>query len=179
MIKWWSSDQYYKQTSKKIQKIHILRQIRFQNLRKVNTPNQSKEHYMWDSVIFLKSTHLVHPCKPHPGSTPMENSVASWGVRYTRLTSTGVENVERGRSIILINGFGFSNSPWVVRSIFQNHVELFVQFFKITLSCSFNFLKSRWVVRRQHLGWILVVLDNFLKSHVSRLRLHVASPLWK
>jgi len=108
--------------------------------------------------LFLKSTHLAHPCKPHQGGTPLENSGASWGVRYTQLTSTGVENVERGRSIFLISGFGFSNSPWVVRSSFQ---------------------KSRWIVQRQHVGWILVVLDNFPKSHFSRLRLHVASPFWK
>ena len=31
--------------------------------------------------LFLKSTHLVHPCKPHHGGTPLENSGASWGVR--------------------------------------------------------------------------------------------------
>ena len=110
--------------------------------------------------LFLKSTHLVHPCKPHHGGTPLENSGASWGVRYTRLTSTGVENFERGRSIL-------------------NVAVQWIWFFKFTLSCSFNFFKPRWVVRRQQVGWILVVLDNFLKSHVSRLRLHVASPFWK
>jgi len=45
--------------------------------------------------VLLKSvlpSRMVHPCKPHHGGTFLEN-------------------VERGRSIILINGFGFSNSP--------------------------------------------------------------------
>ena len=40
---------------------------------------------MW---LFFKSTHLVHPCTPHHGGTPLENSGTLWGVRHTRLTST-------------------------------------------------------------------------------------------
>jgi len=40
---------------------------------------------MW---LFLKSTHLVHPCTPHHGGTPLENFGSPWGVGYIRLTST-------------------------------------------------------------------------------------------
>jgi len=43
---------------------------------------------MW---LFLKSTHLVHPCTSHHSDTPMENSGTPWGVRHTRLTSTDLE----------------------------------------------------------------------------------------
>ena len=42
---------------------------------------------MW---LFLKSIQLVHPCTPHRGGTPLENSGTPWGVQYTRLTSTGL-----------------------------------------------------------------------------------------
>ena len=42
---------------------------------------------MW---LFLKNTHLVHPCTPHLGGTPLEISGTPWGVRFTRLTSTGL-----------------------------------------------------------------------------------------
>jgi len=40
--------------------------------------------------LFFKSTHLVHPCTPHHGGTPLQNSGTPWGVRYTRLTSTAL-----------------------------------------------------------------------------------------
>ena len=118
----WSSDGHLTNISnkqaRKYRNFTFSDRYGFKICEKLKLPTRAKNITCWDSVIFLKSTHLVHPCKPHHGGTPMENSVASWGVRYTRLTSTNVENVERGRSIILINGFGFSNSPWVVRSIF-------------------------------------------------------------
>jgi len=44
---------------------------------------------MW---LFLKNTHLVHPCTPHLRGTPLENPGTPWGVRYTRLTSTGINH---------------------------------------------------------------------------------------
>jgi len=43
---------------------------------------------MRNNRLFLKSTHLVHPYTPHQVGTPLENSGTTWGVRYTRLTST-------------------------------------------------------------------------------------------
>jgi len=43
---------------------------------------------MW---LFFKSIHLVHPCTPHHGGTPLENSGTPWGVQYTLLTSTGLK----------------------------------------------------------------------------------------
>jgi len=43
---------------------------------------------MW---LFLMSTHLVHPCTPHQVGTPLGNSGAPWGVRYTWLTSTALD----------------------------------------------------------------------------------------
>jgi len=52
---------------------------------------------MW---LFLKSTHLAHPCTPHQVGTPLENSGTLWGVRYTRLTST---DLERSSSYALHN----------------------------------------------------------------------------
>jgi len=39
------------------------------------TTNNITCETMW---LFFKSTHLVHPCKPHHGGTPLENSGASW-----------------------------------------------------------------------------------------------------
>ena len=44
---------------------------------------------MW---LFFKSTHLVHPCTPHHGGTPLQNSGTPWDVRYTRLTSTALRH---------------------------------------------------------------------------------------
>jgi len=44
---------------------------------------------MW---LFLMSTHLVDPCAPHLVGTPLGNSGTHWGVRYTRLTSTALQN---------------------------------------------------------------------------------------
>jgi len=43
--------------------------------------------------LLFKSTHLVHPCIPHHSGTPLENSGTPWGVQYTRLTSTGLEQL--------------------------------------------------------------------------------------
>jgi len=45
---------------------------------------------MW---LFLKSTHLVHPCTPHQVGTTLENSGTPGSVRYTRLTSTALYNL--------------------------------------------------------------------------------------
>ena len=42
---------------------------------------------MW---LFLKSTHLLHPSAVHHDSTDLKNSGTPWGVRHTRLTSTGL-----------------------------------------------------------------------------------------
>jgi len=42
---------------------------------------------MW---LFLKNTHLVHPCTLHPRGKTLENPGTPWGVRYTRLTSTAL-----------------------------------------------------------------------------------------
>jgi len=43
---------------------------------------------MW---LFLMSTHLVHPCTPHQVGTTLKNYCTPRGVRYTRLTSSGLD----------------------------------------------------------------------------------------
>ena len=43
--------------------------------------------------LFLKCTHLVHPCTSHQVGTPLENSGTPWGARYTRLTSTALDRL--------------------------------------------------------------------------------------
>jgi len=115
----WSSDSHLtnitNKQARKYRNFTFSDRYGFKICEKLTHWNRAKSITCETVWLFLMSTHLVHPCKPHHGGTPLENSGASWGVRYTRLTSTGVENVERGRSIFLINGFGFSNSPWVVR----------------------------------------------------------------
>ena len=65
---------------------------------KLNTLRWSKGH-MWNSWLILKSTHLVHLCTPHQVGTPLENSGTPWGLRYTRLTSTDVDNASRKVSL--------------------------------------------------------------------------------
>ena len=53
--------------------------------------------------LFVKSTHLVHPCTHHHSGTPLENSDTPWGVRYARLTSTDLEQTLCGKRCYLFN----------------------------------------------------------------------------
>ena len=54
----------------------------------------------------MKSIHLENLCTPHQvgtplenSGTPLENSGTPWGLRYTRLTSTDVDNASRKVSL--------------------------------------------------------------------------------
>jgi len=78
---WWSSDQdlHYKQTRwEKTDRVHP-RLIRWKNMWKVYALRWSKGH-MWDNVTNFQE---------HTSGTPHQVG-APW-VRYTRLTSTGLE----------------------------------------------------------------------------------------
>ena len=65
----------------------------FKNCAKLTNWDRAK-NIIWQIWLFFKSTHLVHPCTPHHSGTPLENSGTPWGVRYTRLTSTGLQQVK-------------------------------------------------------------------------------------
>ena len=79
----------------------------FKSVKSYHTElEQRTSHVMW---LFLKSTYLVHPSTPHHSGTPLENFGTPWGVRYTRLASTGVE--QTGTRL-----FCLTDSVWPLRS---------------------------------------------------------------
>ena len=97
---------------------------------------------MW---LFLKNTHLVHPCTPHPRCTPLENPGTPWGVRYTRLTSTGLEPLHAQNRQLGI-GFQFLEMFW--RSTKSRHQHVFLTVMKQV------FHYKRNLVRCWQLRWI-------------------------
>ena len=104
----WSPGQHYKQTGGKRGTIHEFTRFDrygFTNCEKLTNWARAKNIKCETTLLFFKSTHLVHPCTPHHSGTPLENSGTPWGVRYTRLTSTGLGGVllrVRKKSIALV-----------------------------------------------------------------------------
>ena len=108
-LAWWSSDQHYKQTGGKQQTIHT--RYGFKTRKKLTHCTRAKNIICEAMWLFLKSTHLVHPCTPFHGGTPLKISGTPWGVRYTRLTSTAPEVPLWANSVLtlLVNSKGWSS----------------------------------------------------------------------
>jgi len=71
---------------------------------------------MW---LFLKNTHLVHPCTPQLGGTPLKNSGTPWGVRCTRLTSTALCHKPMVNSMKT----SFAQQESIVAILSDNHMK--------------------------------------------------------
>jgi len=102
VIMLWSPGQHYKQTGGKRGTIHeftLSDRYGFKYCKKLINWARAKKIKCETMRLFFKSTHLVHPCTPHHSGTPLENSGTPWGLRYTRLTSTGLGNYSKKISI--------------------------------------------------------------------------------